>query len=60
MLSARICSTLPAALVKQGIVGRKTSVSGRQALMQRKREDRLDYLEKGCKFLSEALRRRER
>lgn len=47
IFSARICSTLPAALVRQGIVGRGTFISERQVMMQREGEDRLDHLRKG-------------
>lgn len=35
VFSSSVCSTLPAALVRQSIIGRETSVSGRQLMMWR-------------------------
>lgn len=47
IFSSSVCSTLPAALVRQSIIGRgTTSVSGRQVMMWREGEDRIDFLRK--------------
>lgn len=58
--SSRICSTQPAALVRQSITGRRTWIPGRQVMMQRKGEDKTWSSKKECRFPSKAVRQQER